>query len=75
MAIKPVLKEELENSFKIQKKYEEELDKLPKGSIIKKKIKNKHETSLQKNTMKTIIYKKGKEVCKVKHEAKKGAYN
>ncbi|MBU0469146.1 MAG: hypothetical protein KKD07_00315 [Candidatus Omnitrophica bacterium] len=40
MAIKPVLKEELENSLKIQKKYEEELNKLPKGSLIKKKIKD-----------------------------------
>jgi len=40
MAIKPVLKEELANSLKIQKKYEEELNKLPKGSLIKKKIKN-----------------------------------
>lgn len=40
MAIKPVLKEELANSLKIQKKYEEGLDKLPKGSLIKKKIKN-----------------------------------
>ena len=40
MAIKAVLKEELENSLIIQKKYEQELNKLPKGSLIKKKIKN-----------------------------------
>jgi len=38
MAIKPILKEELANSLKIQKKYEEELDKLPKGSLIKKRL-------------------------------------
>ncbi|MBC8420305.1 MAG: hypothetical protein H8E10_17100 [Desulfobacterales bacterium] len=39
MAIKGVLKEELENSIIMQKKYEEELQKLPVGSLIKKKIK------------------------------------
>jgi len=39
MAIKGVLKEELKNSINMQKKYEEELKKLPVGSLIKKKIK------------------------------------
>ena len=39
MAIKGVLKEELENSIRMQEKYEEELKKLPVGSLIKKKIK------------------------------------
>jgi nitrogen fixation/metabolism regulation signal transduction histidine kinase len=39
MAIKGVLKEELENSIKMKKGYEEELQKLPVGSLIKKKIK------------------------------------
>ena len=39
MAIKSVLKEELENSIRMKKRYEEELLKLPKGSISKRKIK------------------------------------
>ncbi len=39
MAIKGVLKEELQNSSHMKKRYEEELAKLPKGSLIKKKIK------------------------------------
>lgn len=37
--IKGVLKEELENSLRMKEDYERELAKLPKGSIIKKKIK------------------------------------
>ena len=37
--IKSVLKEELANSLAMQKNYERELAKLPKGSLIKKKIK------------------------------------
>ena len=39
MAIKSVLREELENSLHMQKLYEKELSKLPKGSINKRKIK------------------------------------
>jgi len=37
--IKGVLKEELANSLKMKDDYERELAKLPKGSLIKKKIK------------------------------------
>jgi len=37
--IKGVLKEELSNSLRMQKGYERELAKLPKGSLVKKKIK------------------------------------
>jgi hypothetical protein len=37
--IKGVLKEELNNSLAMKINYERELDKLPKGSLIKKKIK------------------------------------
>src|SRR3989338_705237 len=37
--IKGVLKEELSNSLRMQKGYERELLKLPKGSLVKKKIK------------------------------------
>jgi len=39
MPIKGVLKEELNNSISMKKRYEEELSKLPPGSLIKKKIK------------------------------------
>lgn len=38
-AIKGVLKEELENSLQMEADYERELAKLPKGSLVKKKIK------------------------------------
>jgi hypothetical protein len=37
--IKGVLKEELENSLRMKKDYERELAKLPKGSLVMKKIK------------------------------------
>ena len=37
--IKSVLKEELDNSLHLQKGYERELSKLPKGSLVKKRIK------------------------------------
>lgn len=37
--IKGVLKEELDNSLRMKADYERELAKLPKGSLIKKKIK------------------------------------
>lgn len=37
--IKGVLKEELENSIGMKSDYERELAKLPKGSLIKKKVK------------------------------------
>ncbi len=37
--IKGVLKEELENSLRMKGDYERELAKLPKGSLIKKKVK------------------------------------
>ncbi|MFH1283788.1 MAG: hypothetical protein ABII27_09025 [bacterium] len=37
--IKGVLKEELENSLRMKSDYERELAKLPKGSLIKKKVK------------------------------------
>ena len=39
MIIKGVLKEELANSLELEKEYEKELAKLPKGCLIKKKIK------------------------------------
>ena len=63
MAIKGVLKEELQNSIKMQKKYEEELQKLPVGSLIKKKIKG-HEyfyIVMRENGKVKFVYK-GKRV-------------
>lgn len=40
MVIKSVLKEELRNSRQLKKQYESRLKALPKGSLVKKKIKN-----------------------------------
>ncbi len=38
MAIKEILREELENSLRMLKRYEEELSLLPKGSLSKRQI-------------------------------------
>jgi hypothetical protein len=38
MSIKAVLREELDNSVRMQVRYEEELSKLPKGSLVKRRI-------------------------------------
>jgi len=63
MAIKGVLREELDNSIRMQKRYEEELAKLPLGSLIKKRIKG-HEyyyIVLRENKKVRFTYR-GKEV-------------
>lgn len=39
MTIKGLLREELKNSLQMQKNYERELAKLPKGSLVKRNIK------------------------------------
>ena len=39
MSIKSVLREEQVNSLRMQERYEEELSKLPKGSLVKRLIK------------------------------------
>ena len=39
MVIKSVLREELANSLRMKKRYEQELAKLPKGSLVKRNIK------------------------------------
>ena len=39
MSIKSILREELENSLRMKEKYERELSKLPKGSLVKRIIK------------------------------------
>ena len=38
MSIKAVLREELDNSVRMQERYEQELSKLPKGSLVKRRI-------------------------------------
>jgi hypothetical protein len=39
MVIKSVLKEELANSLRMKKRYEQELSRLPKGSLVRRNIK------------------------------------
>ena len=41
MSIKGMLREELENSLEMQKNYERELAKLPKGSLVRRMIKGR----------------------------------
>lgn len=41
MSIKSVLREELQNSLRMQKSYERELAKLPRGSLVKRSIKGR----------------------------------
>ena len=41
MSIKAVLREELDNSLRMQKRYEQVLSKLPKGSLVKRRIKGR----------------------------------
>ena len=57
--IKSVLKEELANSLAMKKSYERELAKLPKGSLVKKKIKGHEYYYLQvrENGKGRFIYK------------------
>lgn len=38
MSIKGVLREELDNSLRMQERYEQELAKLPRGSLVKRRI-------------------------------------
>ncbi|MBD3295889.1 MAG: hypothetical protein GF392_00790 [Candidatus Omnitrophica bacterium] len=72
--IKSVLKEELENSLQMKKDYEKALAELPKGSLIKKRIKG-HEyyyLVLRENGKVKFIYKgkPSKEEIKKYEEAK-----
>lgn len=71
--IKSVLKEELANSLSMKESYEKELAKLPKGSLIKKKVKG-HEyyyLVVRENGKVKFIYKgkevSNKEIEKYKH--------
>ncbi len=38
MSIKGVLREELDNSLRMQERYEQEIAKLPRGSLVKRRI-------------------------------------
>ena len=63
MAIKGVLREELDNSLRMKKRYEQELAKLPKGSLIQKKIKgHKYYYLLLREGGKVRFIYKGKSV-------------
>lgn len=63
MAIRGVLEEELNNSRQLEKRYEEALLKLPRGSLIKKKIKGYeyYYLLLRENGKVKFIYK-GKKI-------------
>ena len=69
MAIKEVLKEELNNSLRMRKAYESELKKLPKGSLIRKKIKGHqyYYLVLREGGKVKFLYK-GKDVSKKEKE-------
>lgn len=63
MAIKDILREELENSLRMLKRYEEELSLLPKGSISKRKIKgNEYYYLIYRHNGKFKAEYKGKEL-------------
>ena len=63
MTIKGVLREELDNSIRMQKRYEEELERLPAGSLVKKNIKGNeyYYIVLRENGKVKFVYQ-GKEV-------------
>ena len=66
MAIKGVLKEELDNSIRMKEKYEQELSNLPVGSLIKKKIKgHEYYYIVLRETEMLSSYKKGKMFLKI----------
>ncbi len=57
MSIKGVLREELDNSVRMQERYEQELSKLPKGSLVKRQIKGRDYYYL--------VYREDGKVCSV----------
>lgn len=63
MPIKNILREELENSLRMLKRYEEELSLLPKGSLSKRKIKgNEYYYLVYRDNGKFKSEYKGKEI-------------
>lgn len=72
--IKGVLKEELENSLHMEKDYKRELEKLPKGSLIKKRIYgHEYYYLLSRECGKVIFRYKGKSVSEDEIEKYKKA--
>jgi hypothetical protein len=72
--IKGALAEELENSLRMKKEYEEFLERLPKGCVSVKKIRGREYCYLVKRVGKKVIYSyKGKmsEEEKIKYEEAK----
>jgi hypothetical protein len=65
MSIKSVLKEELDNSLRLVKRYDQEIEKLPKGSLIKKNIRGHwYYYLIVRRQGKVKFEYKGKEVSK-----------
>jgi len=62
MAIREVLEEELENSLRMEQRYSEELDQLPPGSLVQKRIKGHlyHYLVLRDESGKVKLIYKGK---------------
>ena len=54
MAIKSILREELENSLRMKERYEEELAQLPRGSLVRRVIKG--------NEYYYLVYREGQKV-------------
>lgn len=55
MAIREILEEELKNSLRMERGYSAQLDKLPKGSLVKR-VRNQREYYY-------IVYREGGKVC------------
>lgn len=65
MSIKGVLKEELDNSRALVKRYDQEVEKLPKGSLIKKNIRGHwYYYVIMRKQGKVKFEYKGKDVAK-----------
>lgn len=63
MVIKNILREELQNSLQMKENYERELRKLPRGSLIKKRIKgHEYYYVIFRENGKVIFNYKGKNV-------------
>jgi len=63
MVIKSILREELENSRRMRQRYEQELARLPKGSLVKRNIKgNEYYYLIYRENGKFMSEYKGKSV-------------
>ncbi|MEW5894164.1 MAG: hypothetical protein AB1650_00155 [Candidatus Omnitrophota bacterium] len=66
MAIKGILKEEYQNALRLQRRYKQELARLPKGSLVLKKIKgHQYYYSVYRNDQGKVSFDYlGKEISK-----------